>query len=279
MGRVQTSLATIRKARGIGAAELARKVGVTRQTIYAIEAGTYVPNTEVTLRLARELEVRVEELFFLPGERVMETTAVMAEYLGQDTPGDGKAVRLCRVGSRWVSVPVDARPYHLPEADAVIAGTVPRSQKTKLRLLSEEDTMSNKIVLAGCDPATSLLARMVERLSGVEIVHAPASSQLALDWLKEGKVHIAGSHLQDQHTAEFNLPVIRRQFPNRDMAVVTFARWEEGFVVAPGNPKEIRKIEDLQRKNVTVVNREHGSGSRALLDGLLRSHDMQPKAV
>ena len=69
--------------------------------------------------------------------------------------------------------------------------------------------MRNKIVLAGCDPATSLLARMVERLSGVEIVHAPASSQLALDWLKEGKVHIAGSHLQDPHTAEFNLPVIR----------------------------------------------------------------------
>ena len=69
MGRVQTNLATIRKARGVGASELAKKVGVTRQTIYAIEAGTYVPNTEVTLRLARELEVTVEELFSLPGER------------------------------------------------------------------------------------------------------------------------------------------------------------------------------------------------------------------
>ena len=49
VGRVQTNLATIRKRRGVGASELAKKVGVTRQTIYAIEAGTYVPNTEVTL--------------------------------------------------------------------------------------------------------------------------------------------------------------------------------------------------------------------------------------
>lgn len=279
VGRVQSKLATIRKARGVGASELAKKVNVTRQTIYAIEAGTYVPNTEVTLRLARELEVTVEELFFLPSDRAQETAAVTAEYLGNGSPENGQAVRVCRVGTKWVSVPVDARPYHLPEADAVIAGSAPRSQRAKLRLLSEEDSMSNKIVVAGCDPATSLLSRMVERLSGVEMVHAPSSSQLALDWLKEGKVHIAGSHLQDQHTAEFNLPVIRRQFPNRDMAVVTFARWEEGLVVAPGNPKSIRTVEDLQRKTVTIMNRETGSGSRALLDGLLSSAGIPAKGI
>src|SRR5262249_38586723 len=173
----------------------------------------------------------------------------------------------------------DARPYHLPEADAVVTGSVSRSSKAKLRLFSEEETIRNKIILAGCDPATSLLARMVERLSGIEIVHAPASSQLALDWLKEGKVHIAGSHLQDPQSTEFNLPVIRRQFPNRDMAVVTFARWEEGFVVASGNPKNIRGSEDLRRKNVTIINREPGSGSRALLDGLMHSAKLSAKGV
>jgi len=61
---------------------LANKVGVTRQTIYAIEAGTYLPNTEVTLRLARQLEVSVEELFSLPGEQQEESATVTAEYLG-----------------------------------------------------------------------------------------------------------------------------------------------------------------------------------------------------
>lgn len=279
MGRVQTSLATIRKARGIGAAELARKAGVTRQTIYAIEAGTYVPNTEVTLQLARELEVTVEELFSLPGARHETISALTAEYLGQTAPGDGQAVRVSRVGTRWVSVPVDARPYHLPEADAVVAGAPVRSRKARLCLFSEEQTVRNQIVLAGCDPATSLLARMVERFSGVEIVHAPASSQLALNWLKEGKVHIAGSHLQDPESSEFNLPLIRRQFPNRDMSVITFARWEEGLVLGPGNPKHIRGIEDLGRKSVTLMNRERGSGSRALLDSLIRSAGLATRVV
>ena len=60
--RVQNRLAEIRKSHGVGASELARRVNVSRQTIYAIEAGTYVPNTEVALNLARELEVTVDEL-------------------------------------------------------------------------------------------------------------------------------------------------------------------------------------------------------------------------
>ncbi len=103
----------------------------------------------------------------------------------------------------------------------------------------------------------------------MEIVSAAASSKLALSWLKEGKVHIAGSHLEDPKTGEFNLPYIRSQFPDEDFMVVTFARWEEGFVVAPGNPKKIQKAEDLMRRGVRLVNRELGSGSRALLDKLL----------
>src|SRR5262249_39813165 len=111
--------------------------------------------------------------------------------------------------------------------------------------------------------------RMVERSSGIEIVSAAASSKLALSWLKDSKVHIAGSHLEDPKTGEFNLPFIRKEFPDEDFKVVTFARWEEGFVFAPANPKGIRKVEDLVRKNVRMVNREPGSGSRALLDRLL----------
>ena len=58
--RVENRLGQIRKSRGVGASDLARRVHVSRQTVYAIEAGTYVPNTEVALNLARELEVTVD---------------------------------------------------------------------------------------------------------------------------------------------------------------------------------------------------------------------------
>ena len=128
-------------------------------------------------------------------------------------------------------------------------------------------------------PATGLLARTLEKISGVEIVSAGASSKLALTWLSEGKVHVAGSHLEDPKTGEFNLPYIRKQFPDEDFSVITFARWEEGLVIAPGNPKRVRKIEDLARKNIKFVNREPGSGSRALLDKLLEKTGMDAQKV
>jgi molybdate-binding protein/DNA-binding XRE family transcriptional regulator len=271
--RVSSKLAGIRNSRGIAAADIAKRVGVTRQTIYAIEAGNYVPNTEVALRLARELEVPVEELFTLAHAESAGAASLPAEYLSPSKAGKGQAVRLGQVGTKWVSVPVSASPYFLPEADGVV------TLRDRGAVFPSDGSVKKRIVLAGCDPATSLLAAMVERGTGVEVIHAPASSELALRWLKEGKVHIAGSHLEDPRTAEFNVPFIRREFGKEDIGVVTFAEWEEGFVVARGNPKSIRTVGDLARKNVSFMNRQSGSGSRLLIDKLLREAGVKHSSV
>jgi molybdate-binding protein/DNA-binding XRE family transcriptional regulator len=277
--RVQNRLAEIRKSRGVGASDLARRVRVSRQTIYAIEIGTYVPNTEVALNLARELEVTVDELFSLQDGARKPAESLAAEVLSAGPPVKGQPVRVCQIGSRWVSVPVSASPYYMPEADGIIKRTGRTNGRADLVVFAKEEVAQPRLVLAGCDPATGLLARMVERISGVEIVSAAASSKLALTWLSEGKVHVAGSHLEDPKTGEFNLPYIRKQFPGEDFSVVTFARWEEGFVVTPGNPKRVHKIEDLARKTVRFVNREPGSGSRGLLDTLLGQAGMDGAKV
>jgi putative molybdopterin biosynthesis protein len=277
--RVKNRLAQIRKSRGVGVSDLSRRVQVSRQTIYAIEAGTYVPNTEVALNIARELEVTVDELFSLQAGSQKAPESLAAEVLSASPPAKGQPVRICQVGSRWVSVPVSASPYYMPEADGIIKRTGRTNGRADLVVFAKEEAAQKRLVLAGCDPATGLLSRMVEKISGVEIVSAAASSKLALTWLSEGKVHIAGSHLEDPKTGEFNLPFIRKQFPDEDFSVVTFAQWEEGLVIASGNPKGLRKIEDLARKAVRFVNREPGSGSRALLDKLLEKTGVEAQKV
>ena len=277
--RIENRLGQIRKNRGIGASDLARRVNVSRQTIYAIEAGTYVPNTEVALHLARELEVSVDELFALsPGSQKSPET-LTTEVLSASVATKGQPVRICQIGSRWFSVPVSATPYFMPDADGIIKRSSRTNGRADLVVFAKDDAARKRFVLAGCDPATSLLATMVERISGVEIVSAAASSKLALAWLKEGKVHIAGSHLEDPKTGEFNLPYIRQEFPGEEIVVVTFARWEEGLVVAPGNPKNVRKPADLARKGIRIVNRETGSGSRALLDKVLGKDGVAANSV
>ena len=268
--RVENRLGQVRKSRGIGASDLARRVRVSRQTIYAIEAGTYVPNTELALNLARELEVSVDELFSLSAGSRKSPESLPAAVLSTFVPAKGQPVRICQIGSRWVSVPVSATPYYMPEADGIVERSNQKSGRADLIVFGKDEASQKRLLVAGCDPAASLLANMVESISGVEIVSAAASSKLALAWLKAGKVHIAGSHLEDPKTGEFNLPYIREEFPGEDIVVVTFARWEEGLVLKPGNPKHVRKPEDLGRKGVRFINRETGSGSRALLDKLLK---------
>jgi molybdate-binding protein len=194
-------------------------------------------------------------------------------------PAKGQPVRICQIGSKWVSVPVPNTPYFMPEADGIIKRTSRSNGRADLMVFAKEEAAQKRLLLAGCDPASSLLSNMVERISGVEIVSAAASSKLALTWLKEGKVHIAGSHLEDPKSGEFNLPYIREKFPEEEILVVTFAQWEEGLVVKSGNPKRIRKPEDLARRGIRLVNREPGSGSRALLDKLLTKADLSPAKV
>ena len=277
--RVHNRLGQVRKSRGIGASDLARRVRVSRQTIYAIEAGTYVPNTEVALNLASELEVTVDELFSLQAGSRKSPESLAAEVLSAAVPAKGQPVRICQIGSRWVSVPASASQYYMPEADGIIKRPGRMNGRADLIVFAKDEAAQKRLVLAGCDPATGLLSHMVEKISGVEIVSAAASSKLALRWLSEGKVHIAGSHLEDPKTGEFNLPFLRKEFPGEDFSVVTFARWEEGLVISAGNPKGIRNVEDLARRNVRFVNRESGSGSRGLLDKLLEKAGMDAHRV
>jgi putative molybdopterin biosynthesis protein len=61
----RTQLNPIRERRGVSAAQLAKLAGVSRQTIYAIEAGDYVPNTTLSLQLAQILERFALRIYFV----------------------------------------------------------------------------------------------------------------------------------------------------------------------------------------------------------------------
>ena len=271
--KVQNRLAEIRQTRGFGAAELAKVGGVTRQTIYAIEAGAFVPNTAVALRLAQALEVRVEELFSLDDGSAAPVVTEDVEILPGGQPVEaGLPVQLCQVDKRIMGVYPSPVAWHLPVADAVVVhagGRGADARKARVQVFGAEGEAGHRLLMAGCDPAMTVLARHV-RKGNVELVLAHRNSSQSLILLREGLVHVAGSHLRDEATGESNLPHVRKLFPRGTVAVITFAMWEEGIVVAKNNPKSIREIGDFARKGVTLVNREPGSGSRILLDSSLK---------
>ena len=237
---VRSHLQEIRRGRRISAADLARRVGVSRQTIYAIEDGTYVPNTTVSLQLSRVLDVTVEEIFSLTDKLAIEP--VKAGLLASDELKEGQLAKVCHVNGRLIAVPVSSLASYLPAADGVIESRT--GLTVSVRSPAGTPDTSGRLLLAGCDPALSLLNETLYA-SGMEIVSVPCSSRCALQWLKQGRVHVAGSHLLDRATGEYNLPIIRRLLPIPSVRVFTFAVWEQGLVVRRGNPKGIRSIADL----------------------------------
>jgi len=276
---VTNRLGEIRRKRGVAAADLAAQVGVSRQTIYAIEAGGYTPNTVVALRLAEALGVRVEELFSLARDSGATAKTQAVDLLGVETLAPGQPLRLCQIGRRTVGVFSSPAPFELPPADAIAAGPAGPRMALAEPLCDLDVDPAKRLLVAGCDPGMGVLARRLAREASVELITAGCSSLQALAWLREGKVHVAGLHLRDEASGELNVPAVKSVFPKGGYKIVTFAVWEEGLIVRKGNPKKIRSISDLGRPEVAIVNREQGAGSRFLLDRELKKAGIPAAAV
>jgi molybdate-binding protein/DNA-binding XRE family transcriptional regulator len=281
--RLRNSIRQRRTQAKLTQQELADRVSVSRQALNRIETGHVVPGTDLTLRLARCLGCRVEELFSLE-ERDGELQAEL-----QAEPGAGERLLLAQVGGRWVAHRLrQGDPQALVTAADGLLVRPERREKAEPRgpqriravPLRAAEGLRGNLLVSGCDPALALLgARFAERHPGHRLSWLQAGSDAALGDLYRGQVHLAGAHLFDEEAREYNVPFVRRSFAGRPMLVATFAHIEEGFAVAPGNPGRIRRPEDLARRGVRLVNREAGTGARRLLDRLLSAARVPASAV
>lgn len=278
--RFQSRLKNLRVARRLSQGELAESVGLTRQAIYMIEAGRYLPNATTALRLAKALRCKVEDLFLLEEE---EPPRVEAELLGEGPePGTPERMKLWKAGGRSWVLPLSAtgEPSRgLVSADALILTRARTKGRVIVQTLEDPGVLDRQIAIAGCDPALFVIAdRLLRGPEPLPVVVWSMGSTDALTELAKKTVHLAGVHLRDP-SGEFNLPFLRKHLGKRRMTVVTLAFWQMGLVVSSGNPKSIRSVADLARKGVRMVNREKGSGARQLLDRGLAEAGVPSRAV
>ncbi|MGH2457641.1 MAG: substrate-binding domain-containing protein [Chloroflexota bacterium] len=265
----------LRQARGMAQGELARRVELTRQAIGAIESGQYVPNTAVALRLAHVLECRVEDLFVLA-----DAGATTTVELTDPSLADARRLAVVNVRGRWIGYPLTAG-REIQEGFVTANGVRDEPAAAgRARLFEAPEDVERSALLLGCDPSLGILSAHQSRgPSEGSLLWLASASQPALDAIAQGKAHLAGSHLRDRASGEYNVPQARRALGAIGGLVVAFARWEQGFVLAPGNPRAIRTVVDLARADLRTINREPGAGSRALLDDLLARAGVPPAAV
>jgi molybdate-binding protein/DNA-binding transcriptional regulator YhcF (GntR family) len=121
------------------------------------------------------------------------------------------------------------------------------------------------------------LLRQREENIQVEITHAGSLGGLIA--LQEERADMAGTHLLDEETGEYNYPYIKRILPGREIAIVNLAFRIQGLMFASGNPRQIKGLADLRRPDIVFVNRQKGSGTRVLLDLQLKNQGISPSEI
>lgn len=251
-----------REELGLSQVSLAAAAKLSRQSIGAIEAGRAVPGVDVALRLARALECGVEDLF---GQLEPEES-LRAEPFERGTSG---RVAVARIGGRFVA-------YELRGADACSTAdalvTATSGGRVTLEPLLPVAELAETLVLMGCAPALGIVSDRVNRHAAPgRCIWRSGSSTAALTALGKRQAHVAGVHLVDPHSGDANVVDVRRLAGNEPLVLLTLASWEAGIVLAPGNPKRIRRGADLGRSDLRLAVREHGSGARRLLDRELKN--------
>ncbi len=274
---IRSCLRTLRQRHSVQQRDLAAQVGVSRQTLSAIEAGTTIPSTQIALGLARALRCRVEDIFSLDED----TKGIEAQLFRDSAPPAGLArapqrlrVAMAQVGSQWIARTLDGDQGFTPGTPADGIATAPSGKTTvagaRVRPLRDLDALLRNLFVAGCDPALGLLGRHVEeRLRGPRLHWIDLASRPALDELAAGRVHVAGLHLDDLSAGNLNAATVRSRFGTTPMLLVTLATWELGIVYRARPGRALRGVADLTHKGLRIVARESGSGAQQLLESAL----------
>lgn len=240
--------------------------------------------------IAREfLRPAVEKLLACAALQYPRVRAVVprkiASHLGLE---EFLRVSLGRVDQKLVAVPLArgagvittmVRADGLLRIPSMVEG-LNGGEEAEVDLLRPQGDIENTILCTGShDLAIGILEDQLKRLHPeLKIAAANVGSLGGLLALQRGETHISGVHLLDPQVGVYNIPDIQRTVPKLAVVLVHLAQREQGILVARGNPKSIRGLEDL-RGSIRFVNRQSGSGTRVLLDFELNKRGMDPAAI
>ncbi len=234
-----------------------------------------IPGYPVSALLTTELVVK-PIVFHLQGivppapPRIQASVSrKISSSMGQD---DFVRVTLGRIGERIVATPLSGGAgviMSLVRADGIMR--IPRFSQgldsgatVEVELRRPPEEIENTIIAIGShDLSLDIIDSLLHKhYPGRRLSSAHVGSLGGLIALSRKEAHLAGCHLLDEKTGEYNVSDIRRVLNGEKTVLVNLIYRQQGLMVARGNPKHIVGLEDILRQEVSFVNRQRGSGTR-----------------
>jgi len=222
-----------------------------------------------------------------PRELPTETATLTRKIVSP--PGDDDFVRVAvgKVGDKLLAAPL-ARGAgvitSLVQADGLAliprgAQGIEAGEKVQVSLYRSRNEIERTIFCIGSHDLTLDLMSQFLAEHGRRLASANVGSQGGLIALRRGEAHLAGSHLLNPETGEYNISYIRQYMPDIPVKVVALVGRDQGLLIRRGNPKAIQSLKDLTRPEVQFVNRQRGAGTRVLLDYHLNLMTIKPGQI
>ena len=155
-----------------------------------------------------------------------------------------------------------------------------RAYAVDFLVLPEEGAHGLLVILGSDDLALDLLAeRLRAEQEAPDVVTVAMGSLEGLIALRHGLGQVAGCHLLDPATGDFNRSYARALFPGRRLTLMTLAHRQQGLMLPPGNPRGYGTLADAVAAGARIINRNRGSGTRVALDRLLAEAGVEGAAV
>lgn len=222
-----------------------------------------------------------------PLELPTETATLTRKLVSPAGDDDFVRVVVGRVGEKLLAAPLSRGAgviTSLVQADGlalVPSGVqgIEAGEKIQVRLYRSRAEIEKTIFCIGSHDLTLDLIAQFLSVRNRRLVSANVGSQGGLIALRRGEAHLAGSHLLNPETGEYNISYIRQYMPNIPVKVVALVGRDQGLMVKRGNPKGIKSLGDLSNSKVQFVNRQRGAGTRVLLDYYLNSMTISPESI
>lgn len=151
----------------------------------------------------------------------------------------------------------------------------------ELELFKPRQKIHHSIVFNGSHDLTidMLSSHLKLKNHQMEIISAHVGSMAGLMSIRKGEAHVAGIHLLDPETEQYNLPYVKRFLAGQEVVLYPFLRRSQGWFLPKGNPLGISSITDLVKKDAQFVNRQKGAGTRILFDMLLKEANLDSEQI
>jgi len=152
-------------------------------------------------------------------------------------------------------------------------------EEVPVQLVRDMEDINKTLVITGShDPLIDEVIDLMKRKwPDTQVVSSHVGSLGGLMALRRGEAHLGGTHLLDEETGVYNTAYVKRYFPDGGVKLVSCVYRSQGLIVAKDNPLNVKGVEDIT--NLRYVNRQKGSGTRILLDFLLKQKAINPDQV